>query len=104
MISTEIKEIVSMKLAIIGAFSSSFGYAVLLSTPTGRQFRLQYTWLSVVVGVALTLGWIYTVSRRSAAVALGFFALTGTPVATMCILEDMARRQEAWRFQANNRD
>jgi len=88
-----------MKLAIIGAFGSSLGYALLLSTPTGKQFRLQYTWLSVVVGVAITLAWLYIISRRAAALALGLFALTGTPIATMCVLEDMAHRQEAWRFQ-----
>ena len=89
-----------MKLAIVGAFGSSVGYCVLLSTATGRQFRLQYTWLSVVLGVAMTLGWLYLISRRAALLALGFFALTGTPIAAMCVLEDMARRQEAWRFQA----
>mgnify|MGYP006883671842 FL=1 len=88
-----------MKLAIIGGFGSSIAYTLLLSTRTGRQFRIQYTWLSVVIGVAMTIAWLWFLSRRAAALALAMFALTGAPVVAMCVLEDMARREEAWRFQ-----
>lgn len=88
-----------MRATVVGAFGSSVGYAVLLSTPLGRQFRIQYTWLSVVVGVALTIAWLYLVSRRAALLALGMFATTGTPIATMCVLEDMEKRRALWRFE-----
>ena len=91
-----------MKVAIIGAFGSSVAYAFLLTTGIGRQFRLMYTWLSVVVGVGMTLGWLALVSRRAASLGLVLFAVTGAPIAALCVLEDIIRRREVRYFRSRD--
>ena len=84
--------------AMTGAGITATAYAAALTTDRGRQFRREYTWLSVVVGVAATLAWLALADRRAAQRALEMFAVTGTPIVVMCVAEDMEKRAEVIRF------
>lgn len=78
-------------LSYIGAGVTATAYAAALATPRGRQFRRDDTWLSVVVGVGLTLAWLAIKDKRSAQRALEMFAVTGTPIIVLCVAEQLER-------------
>ena len=82
----------------IGASATATAYAAALSTTRGRQFRREYTWLSVIVGVGATLAWLALADKRAAYRALEMFAVTGTPIVILCVGEDMAKHSELTRF------
>lgn len=76
---------------LIGAGLTATAYAVALATKRGHQFRRDYTWLSVVVGVAATVAWLALADKRAAHKALEMFVVTGTPIVILCVAEDMAK-------------
>ena len=77
-------------LQLVGAFLSSTVYAFWLNTRTGRRWAVEHTWATVVIGSALTLGWLATWQPLSAAWALLFFVATGIPI----IVQSLARQLE----------
>lgn len=77
--------------AAAGAGITATAYAVALATKRGHQFRRDYTWLSVIVGVSATLAWLALADKRAAHRALEMFAITGTPIVILCVAEDMAK-------------
>lgn len=83
---------------MLGAGATAIAYATALTTPRGRQFRREYTWLSVVVGVGATLAWAGLRDRRAALIMLEMFAVTGTPIIAMSVFEDMEKHAELTRF------
>lgn len=89
--------------ALIGAGATATAYAVALATRRGRQFRRDYTWLSVVAGVGLTLAWLAASDRRAAQRAIEFFAITGTPIVILCVGEAMDRDEELDEYHRHSR-
>ena len=78
----------TQQMVIAGAAVTATAYAAALTTQRGRQFRREYTWLSVVVGVSATLAWLALSDRRSAHRALQMFSVTGLPIVIMCVAEE----------------
>ena len=85
-------------VAMLGAGVTATAYALALTTHRGRQFRREYTWLSVVVGVGATLAWAGLRNRHEALHMLEMFAVTGTPIIVMCVAEDLEKHAELTRF------
>jgi ABC-type spermidine/putrescine transport system permease subunit II len=83
---------------IAGAAATATAYALALTTNRGRQFRREYTWLSVVVGVGATLAWAGLRNRNEALRILEMFAVTGTPIIFMCVAEDLEKHAEVNRL------
>ena len=83
---------------IAGAALTSTAYAAALTTQRGRQFRREYTWLSVIVGVSATLAWLALSDTRAAYRALQMFSITGLPIIVMCVGEDLEKHAEVSRF------
>ena len=81
-------------LALSLAFLLSICYALFLAlTEPGQWLRQELTWLSVVVGVGMTLGCIALVDVHAAQAAAGFFAVTGAPI----VIESLIRMYRHWR-------
>ena len=72
--------------AIVGCFVTSSAYAALLNTSRGRHLTLYHTWVSVVAGVGLVLGWTATQDRRAAKVAFWLFVAGGIPMIVRSLL------------------
>lgn len=71
----------TLNLALALAFVLSLLYAAMLAaTDFGSWLRQELTWVTVVLGVGMTLGCIALVDRDAAAVAALFFAVAGTPI------------------------
>ena len=81
-------------LALSLAFLLSICYALFLAlTEPGQWLRQEMTWLSVVVGVGMTLGCMALVDVAAAQVAAVFFAVTGAPI----VIESLIRMYRNWR-------
>ncbi len=63
-----------------GCLVTCAGYAALLTTERGQELTRLYTWIAVVVGVAIVLAWMATVSMDAALMALLFFVAGGLPM------------------------
>jgi len=76
-----------MTLAAALALLLSGLYAWFLArTDFGMWLRQELTWLTVVVGVGLTLGCIALVDMSAAGLAALFFGVTGTPIIAESVL------------------
>ncbi|HNS04358.1 MAG TPA: hypothetical protein PKM78_18480 [Anaerolineae bacterium] len=71
---------VEMTTALAGCFATCTGYALLLCTKRGMWLSLNLTWLTVVIGVGLVLGWIATQPPHTALTDLYFFIAGGLPI------------------------
>jgi len=81
-------------LALSLAFLLSICYALFLAlTEPGQWLRQELTWLSVVVGVGMTLVCIALVDTQTAQAAAVFFAVTGAPI----VIESLIRMYRHWR-------
>ena len=85
-------------------FLASTLYAVALEWAERRySFTSDYTWLTVVIGVALTLAGLAVLDPRAAGLALLLFVVTGIPMIGRAIIVDVRNRQrtrEAYRDKA----
>lgn len=80
-----------LTFALVLALMVGTAYAVLLAlTDFGLWLRQELTWLSVVLGVAATLGCMALVDAAAAYTALLFFAAAGLPI----VVESLIRM---WR-------
>lgn len=76
-------------------FLTSVLYAILLEWSERRfGFVSAYTWLTVVVGVAYTLGILALLSWQASVLALVMFAVSGVPIVGRSIINDMVQRNE----------
>lgn len=73
-------------LPIIGCLLTSTVYAFLLSTRVGRYLCSEQTWLTVVVGTLIVLGWVATVDVFAAVVTGAFFVAGGVPMILRSLL------------------
>lgn len=71
---------------VIGCLLTSTVYAFLLSTKVGRYLCSEQTWLTVVVGTLIVLGWVATVDVFAAAVTGAFFVAGGVPMILRSLL------------------
>ena len=75
------ENLMTLNLALALAFVLSLLYAAMLAaTDFGSWLRQELTWVTVVLGVGMTLGCIALVDRDAAAMAALFFAVAGTPI------------------------
>lgn len=72
--------------ALVGCFVTCSAYATLLNTSRGRHMTLYHTWATVVVGVALVLGWKNTQERQGTRTDFAFFAAGGLPLIVRALL------------------
>jgi hypothetical protein len=71
---------VDLPTALAGCFATCTAYALLLCTEKGKWMTLNVTWITVIVGVSLVLGWIATQAAHTAEVDLYFFVAGGFPI------------------------
>lgn len=83
----------SLGVALAGAFITATAYALILSTQPGRRWATALTWTTVVLGVALTLFWLWTYDQQAAQEALTFFAVTGTPIIIRSLVLEFQERE-----------
>ena len=92
-------------LALSLAFLLSICYALFLAlTEPGQWLRQEMTWLTVVVGVGLTLGGIALVDTQAAGLAVWFFAATGLPIVAESLVRMWRQHRAAQRLQTERRD
>lgn len=73
----------------VAAFLASAMYAIALTTPRGRKWTIRQTWATVVVGVMMTLLFVWLEDRKSAERVRDYFIATGIPIiARSLILHD----------------
>ena len=83
---------------LVGLFLFSCLYAIALEVAERRwAFVSDYTWLTVIAGVAFTLIAMALISPWAAALALAAFAVSGLPILVRSIALDVRRRQELRR-------
>lgn len=82
-----------MPLAIFGASSV---YAVLLSTRYGKILTETYTWVTVVFGTGMILGFYYLMSPQPDPMIFACFVAGGLPIVVRSLWEDV-RREERFR-------
>lgn len=93
----------TLALAIAGLLS--IVYAVFLArSDFGLWLRQEMTWLSVVLGVGLTLGGIALVDLAAAGLAALFFAVTGAPIVAESLVRMWRYHRETQRLQMGRRD
>jgi hypothetical protein len=82
---------------VIGCWST--GYAFLLQwAERSRGLVTEFTWATVVVGVAMVLAWLLIVVPPVwLAVVFGGFAVSGLPMIVRCLWNDHRNRVEAER-------
>jgi hypothetical protein len=85
---------ITLNLALVLALLLSGLYAAFLAmTDFGLWLRQELTWLTVVVGVGLTIVCIAIVDQHAARMAALFFGATGLPI----VLESLWRMWKAHR-------
>ena len=91
---------------LAGLFGASVLYALFLEWSERRfGFVTAYTWLTVVIGVALTLGGLAVASLEAALLALAAFVATGIPIVARSVVNDLRARQERLDyFEGRGRD
>ncbi len=95
----------TLGLALTLAFVLSALYAAFLArADAGLWLRQEQTWLSVVIGVALTLGCIAAVNASVAAMTALFFAASGTPIVFESLLRQYRQHREAQKLQLGRGD
>lgn len=95
----------TLTLALILAFVLSAAYATFLAlTDIGRWARQELTWLTVVIGVGLTLGCIAVVDADAAGLAGVFFAATGLPIVAESVLRMYRNHRAVQQRQMGGRD
>jgi len=84
---------------VIGCLLSSTVYAFLLSTRVGRYLCSEQTWLTVVVGTLIVLGWVAVVDPAAALTVGAFFVAGGVPM----ILRSVLIQFEHYKAQISER-
>lgn len=80
---------------LIALFLASTLYAIALEwLEKNWQFVTDYTWITVIVGVALTLLGLAVLNPDCAVLALVLFAVTGIPMVIRALIVDQRNRQE----------
>lgn len=83
-------------LTLLLAFLLASLYALFLAlADMGLWLRQEQTWLTVILGVGLTLGCLAVVDFAAAALAALFFAVTGLPI----VVESLWRTYRQHRAQ-----
>ena len=77
-----------MLLAIFGA---STVYAPLLSTRYGKVLTETYTWVTVVFGTAMILGFYYLMAPQPDPLVFACFVAGGAPIVVRSLWEDVRR-------------
>ena len=95
----------TLTLALALSAVLSTVYAVFLArSDFGLWMRQEMTWLTVVVGVGLTLGGIALVDAAAAGLAVWFFAATGLPIVAESLVRMWRQHRAAQRLQTERRD
>ena len=95
----------TLNLALALAFLLSSLYAAFLAmTDFGLWLRQELTWLTVVIGVALTLACIALIDLRAAGVAALFFGATGLPIVFESLFRMWRMHRAVQRKQTEKRD
>lgn len=71
---------IDIPVALLGCLGTCTAYAATLSTKRGRKFTVRHTWVTVVAGVSIVLGWYAVTDVTSALYALAFFVTGGAPM------------------------
>ena len=103
---------IDTSVALFGCLGTCAAYAVLLSTKGGRAFTVRHTWVTVVAGVVLVLGWLALVDIDAALLAMAFFVAGGAPMIVRSWWLEVSyrneytelRRQEDLREQRRGED
>ena len=85
---------IDVPAALFGCLGTCTAYAVLLSTRQGRKFTVGHTWVTVVAGVLIVLGWLAFVDVNAALLALAFFVAGGAPMIVRSWWLEVAYRNE----------
>lgn len=95
----------TLNLALLLAFVLSVLYAAFLALhDAGQWMRQELTWLTVVLGVGMTLGCIAAVDTAAAGVAAMFFAATGTPIVFESLVRMYRNHRAITKQQMGNGD
>lgn len=81
-------------VALFGCFGTCVAYAAILSTRRGRKFTVGHTWITVVIGVLIVLGWYALVDLEAALRVLVFFVVGGAPMIARSWWLEVAYRNE----------
>lgn len=90
MIQPDSSRILAIYAALL-VFGTLFNMAV--GTFERRGWIEGYTWLAVVVGVAITLGAVALIDAQFALITLGAFAFSGLPMAIGSIVRHVRARE-----------
>lgn len=95
----------TLNLALALAFVLSLLYAAILAaTDFGLWLRQELTWVTVVLGVGMTLGCIALVDRNAATMAALFFAASGVPIVGESLYRMWRTHREAQNKQLELRN
>lgn len=95
----------TFNLALALAFLLSGLYAAFLAmTDFGLWLRQELTWLTVVIGVGITLACMMVVDGSAATVAALFFAVTGLPIVAESLFRMWRIHRAVQRKQTEKRD
>ena len=93
----------TLALALSAVLSTVYAVA-LARTDFGLWLRQEMTWLTVVMGVGMTLGGMALVDTEAATLAVWFFAATGAPIVAESLVRMWRQHREAQRLQMGRRD
>lgn len=95
----------TLNLALALAFLLSGLYAAFLAmTDFGLWLRQELTWLTVVIGVGITLACITLVDLGAATIAALFFAVAGLPIVAESLWRMWRIHRAVQRKQTEKRD
>jgi hypothetical protein len=94
---------IDLPIALAGCAATCTAYAVLLSTKRGQKFTLDHTWVTVVVGVLIVLGWISTQGAHDVLTDLLFFAAGGAPMIGRSLWLYWRNQQQLVEYLRSNR-
>ena len=81
---------------LLAIFAASSIYALLLSTRYGKILTETYTWVTVVLGTGMILGFYFLMSPQPDPMIFLCFVAGGTPIVIRSLWEDV-RREERFR-------
>jgi predicted DNA repair protein MutK len=95
----------TLNLALALAFLLSGLYAAFLAmTDFGLWLRQELTWLTVVIGVGITLACMMVVDSSAATTAALFFVATGLPIVVESLFRMWRMHRAVQRKQTEKRD
>ena len=76
-----------------GCFLVCTLYALILATRTGQRFADRHTWATVVLGVAIVLGFVWIQDSEAAQLSATMFIVASVPIISRSLILDFLRSE-----------